>query len=95
MAEHDEGVLLQLIHESLKIGEIDEGITYLDELLECYAADQRIEQIKDTMVNLVKLYPNSKEIRKRHVAIQARFGNKVRVVEQLTIIAEQMDGSDD
>jgi len=95
MPEYDEGLLRQLMHESLQQGEIEQGIAYLDELLKRYTVDQRIEQIKDMLATLVGQYPNIVAIRKRHKSVQVRLGNKVRLVDELTILAQQMGKYDD
>lgn len=89
MPEFDEGILLQLLHESFQQGDESTGLSHLDELLKRYLVDQRIEQIKHTLEQLVKDYPDFPELRKRYVALMQKLANTYRLVEQYEIIAQQ------
>lgn len=88
MPEYDEGILLNLIHQSLQNNDTDAGIYYVDELLKRYLVDQRIEQIKYVIQLLAEQYPI---VRKRYSSVLAKLGHQVRFVEQMKLLATQMD----
>jgi len=91
MPEFDEGILLQLLHESFQQEDESAGVAHLDELLKRYLVDQRIEQTKHTLEQLVKNYPDFPELRKCYIAFMGRLSNTYRLVEHYTIIAQQKD----